>query len=123
MRNIEVDVSTDVAPEDEKRKHSVFEVVEADNTAKLIPYMHPDTRKHTFQYFFDKVHQVCDPIIELVEEDVIDVMQLRMGGSYLTEIKDLRFEGSDRGEIEDYFLKKDLEDERSEVISDCLLVK
>ena len=123
VRNIEVDVSTDVAPEDEKRKHSVFEVVEADNTAKLIPYMHPDTRKHTFQYFFDKVHQVCDPIIELVEEDVIDVMQLRMGGSYLTEIKDLRFEGSDRGEIEDYFLKKDLEDERSEVSSDCLLVK
>ena len=114
VRNIEVDVSgksTDFNPEDDKREHSVFEVVEADNTAKLIPYMHPDTRKHTFQYFFDKVHQVCDPIIELDEEDVIDVMQLRMGGSYLTEMKDLRLEGSDRGEIEDYFLKKDLEDE------------
>ena len=122
VRNIEVDVSvkyTDFAPEDEKRKHSVFEVVEADKTAASIPYMHPDTRKHTFQYFFDKVHQVCDPIIELIEEDVIDVMQLRMGGSYLTEIKDLRFEGSDRGEIEDYFLKKDLEGETSEVIVDC----
>ena len=126
VRNIEVDVSgksTDFNPEDDKREHSVFEVVEADNTAKLIPYMHPDTRKHTFQYFFDKVHQVCDPIIELDEEDVIDVMQLRMGGSYLTEMKDLRLEGSDRGEIEDYFLKKDLEDERSEVSPLCLLVK
>lgn len=114
VRNIEIEdsrKSSDFDPEDEKRKHSVFDFVEADNTFQTIPYMHPDTRKHTFQYFFDKVHQVCDPIIELVEEDVIDVMQVRMGGSYLTEIKDLRQEGSDRAEIEDFFLKKDLEDE------------
>ena len=123
VRNIEVDIevgskkSTDFNPEDEQRKRNVFDFVGADMTAKIIPYMHPDTRKHTFQYFFDKVHQVCDPIEELIEEDVIDVMQFRMGGSYLTEIKDLRLEGSDRGEIEDYFLKKDSEDktERSEV--------
>ena len=121
VRNIEVDVSgrtsTDSNSEDEKRNRSVFDFVGADNTAKMIPYMHPDSRQHTFQYFFDKVHQVCDPIEELVEEDVIDVMQCRMGGSYLTEIKDLRLEGSDRTEIEDYFLKKDSEAkaERSEV--------
>ena len=133
VRNIEIEdsrKSSDFDPEDEKRKHSVFDFVEADNTFQTIPYMHPDTRKHTFQYFFDKVHQVCDPIIELVEEDVIDVMQVRMGGSYLTEIKDLRQEGSDRAEIEDFFLKKDLEDEgkllgnttdSSEVSPDCSL--
>ena len=126
VRNIEVEVSsrksTDSSPEDEKRKHSAFDFVGADKTAKIIPYMHPDTRKHTFQYFFEKVHQVCDPIEELVEEDVIDVMQCRMGGSYLTEIKDLRLEGSDRGEIEDFFLKKDSED-KSEISEVKVCVK
>ena len=60
------------------------------------------------------------------------MMQFRMGGSYLTEIKDLRLEGSDRGEIEDYFLKKDLDaegnlsgsqSESSEVSCECLLAR
>ena len=86
--------------------------------------MHPATRKHTFEYFFDKVHQVCDPITEFVEEDVIVVMQFKMGGSYLTEIKDLRLDGSDRADIEEYFLKKDLDDDgkslriKGEMLSD-----
>ena len=87
--------------------HHAFDILDADKAKKNIPYMHPVTRKHTFEYFFDKVHQVCDPITELDEEGVMDVMQCRMGGSYLTEIKDLRIDGNDRSEIEEHFLRKD----------------
>lgn len=110
VRNIEV--SREAKENDQEGGgHRVFDLLDADNAKKNIPYMHPATRKHTFEYFFDKVHQVCDPITELDEEGVMDVMQCRMGGSYLTEMKDLRKDGNERSEIEEHFLRKDVKEE------------
>ena len=109
VRNIEV--WREGKENDQEGGQRVFDLLDADNAKKNIPYMHPATRKHTFEYFFDKVHQVCDPITELDEEGVMDVMQCRMGGSYLTEMKDLRKDGNDRSEIEEHFLRKDVKEE------------
>merc|ERR1719474_1560210 len=49
---------------------------------------------------------------ELTEEDYLDVMELRLGGSYLQEMKDLRSQNWDLEYIEQYFLAKDLEREQ-----------
>ena len=48
----------------------------------------------------------------LVEDDVLDVMQFRMGGSYLSEIKQLREQKWDLDYVETYFLQKDFEMEK-----------
>ena len=44
----------------------------------------------------------------MTEKEILDVEQLRMGGSYLQEMKQLRDEGADIESIEKYFLEKDL---------------
>ena len=68
--------------------------------------MHPSSRKHTFRFFFDRVNEVCSGK-SLTERDILDVMQFKMGGAFLTEIKDLRGKGWDRAGVEEFFLKKD----------------
>ena len=45
---------------------------------------------------------------------MLDVEQLRMGGSYLQEMKQLRADGTDIERIEKYFLQKDLQTELDE---------
>merc|ERR1719400_193513 len=65
-----------------------------------IPFMHPKTKMHTFRFWVDRVH-AC-----------LDVMELRLGGSYLQEMKDLRSQNWDLEYIEQYFLAKDLEREQ-----------
>jgi len=49
---------------------------------------------------------------ELTEEDYLDVMELRLGGSYLQEMKDLRSQNWDLEYIEQHFLAKDFEREK-----------
>ena len=44
----------------------------------------------------------------MTEKEILDVEQLRMGGSYLQEMKQLRDDGADIESIEKYFLEKDL---------------
>ena len=50
----------------------------------------------------------------MTEKEILDVEQLRMGGSYLQEIKQLREDGADIESIEKYFLEKDLQRELEE---------
>ena len=73
--------------------------------------MHPSRREHTFRYFFDKVHEVVESVgaDKLLDDDVLDIIQFRMGGSYLTEIKDLRQKDTELAAIEEFFLAKDIE--------------
>ena len=50
----------------------------------------------------------------MTEKEILDVEQLRMGGTYLQEMKQLRDEGADIEQIEKYFLQKDLQTELDE---------
>ena len=52
--------------------------------------------------------------MKMTEKEILDVEQLRMGGSYLQEMKQLREEGADIERIEQYFLGKDLQTELDE---------
>ena len=52
--------------------------------------------------------------MKMTEKEMLDVEQLRMGGSYLQEMKQLRAEGADIERIEKYFLQKDLQAEVDE---------
>ena len=52
--------------------------------------------------------------MKMTEKEILDVEQLRMGGSYLKEMKQLRSEGADIERIEEFFLQKDLQTELEE---------
>ena len=52
--------------------------------------------------------------MKMTEKEILDVEQLRMGGSYLQEMKQLRSEGADIERIEEFFLQKDLQTELEE---------
>ena len=103
-----VDNKPDMKKVEEKKGRSVFDILDADYLAKMIPYMHPDSKICTFGFFFDRVHEVCDGN-GLTEKEVVDVIQFRMGGSYLVELKQLRSQGKNLKSIEQYFLEKDIE--------------
>ena len=80
--------------------------MDADYVKRTLPYMHPDTKKHTFKFFEERVHEVVDGK-GLLENDILDVMEFRMGGSYLVEMKQLRSQNWDLDYVENYYLKKD----------------
>ena len=50
----------------------------------------------------------------MTEKEILDVEQLRMGGSYLQEMKQLWSEGADIERIEEFFVQKDLQTELEE---------
>ena len=85
--------------------------MDTDHVKRTVPYMHPDTKKHTFKFFEERVHKVVDGK-GLLENDILDVMEFRMGGSYLVEMKQLRSQNWDLDYIENYYLQKDIEMEK-----------
>ena len=91
-----------------KKIRNVFDILDADYIKRTIPYMHPSSKKHTFRFFEDRVHDVVDGK-GLLENDVLDVMEFRMGGSYLAEMKQLRGQKWDLDYIENYYLQKDID--------------
>ena len=52
--------------------------------------------------------------MKMTEKEILDVEQLRMGGSYVQEMKQLRSEGANIERIEEFFLQKDLQTELEE---------
>eukprot|EP00091_Calanus_sinicus_P013260 TRINITY_DN2946_c0_g1_i1.p4 TRINITY_DN2946_c0_g1~~TRINITY_DN2946_c0_g1_i1.p4 ORF type:complete len:106 (-),score=37.20 TRINITY_DN2946_c0_g1_i1:1128-1445(-) len=72
---------------------------------KKIPEMHPETKKHTFKDWFEILYSVCDPK-DLTDDQCVDVMEVLMGGSYLTELKQMKDEEFSLNKIEKHFLKK-----------------
>ena len=117
-------LSRNIEPKDNQRRsasttnppkrRNVFEIVDADFIKRMIPFMHPSSRNHTFKYFLEKVDEVVETVGEdkLIDEDILDIMQFRMGGSYLAEIKELRSKHSSLDSIKRFFRNKD--DEREE---------
>ena len=96
------------------KTRNVFDFVDADFVKRMIPFMHPSSKNHTFKYFLEKVDEVVKTIgkDKLIDEDILDLMQFRMGGTYLSEMKDLRSAHTRIEIIREYFAKKD--DERDE---------
>jgi hypothetical protein len=78
---------------------------------KKIPYMHPETRTSSFNDFFVEVEKVAVKK-ELEEEQTLDVMEIKMGGSYRTDIVDLRSQKQNREEIEKHFIEIDAREQR-----------
>ena len=74
---------------------------------KKIPLMHPETKKHTFEEWFEILYSVCDPK-ELTDDQCVDVMGVLMGGSYLTELNEMKAKEFSLNKIEKHFLKKDV---------------
>ena len=74
---------------------------------KRIPMMHPETKKHTFEEWFEILYSVCDPK-DLTDDQCVDVMEVLMGGSYLTELKEMKAKEYSLNKIEKHFLKKDV---------------
>ena len=108
MKNLETNSADEfnIKRIETKKERSVFDILNADYLSKMIPYMHPDSQRCTFRFFFDRVHEVCDGKGR-TEKDILDVIQIRMGGSYLAELKDLRCKGKDLEFIKEYFIEKD----------------
>ena len=105
-----------------KKERNIFDILDADYLTRMIPYMHPDSQKCTFRFFFDRVHEVCDGK-GLGENEIIDVIQFRMGGSYLAETKILRGQQKNLVDIEKYFLQKDKNLESEKIKKEKLLKK
>ena len=95
-------------PRDEKEKEK-FDLNDKDY--QKIPYMHPETRTCSFDYFFAKVEKISQKK-DLVEEQALDVMELKMGGSYRTDIVDLRSQQQNKDKIEEHFLMIDAKEEK-----------
>ena len=109
-----------------KQKRNIFDFLDADYLKRMIPFMHPDSKNHTFKYFIDKVHEVVDSVadtIKLVDDEVLDIMQFRMGGSYLSEMKDLRLSDTEIAAIKQFFLDKDNERDAENARKQQLLTK
>ena len=82
---------------------------EDDPDFEKIPFMHPDNKDKTFREHFDSLYSVCDPK-EFTDAQCTDVMEIRMGGSYLNELKELKDNNADLDSIELHFLSKDIQD-------------
>ena len=88
---------------------SVFDKNDPD--FKRIPFMTPENKDNTFKEYFNILYDVCDPK-GFSDEQCLDVMQFKMGGTYLDELIDLRSQNTDLDSLELHFLSKDITQEK-----------
>ena len=64
---------------DNSPTRNVFDLVDADFIKRMIPFMHPKSRNHTFKYFLDKVDEVVESVGEekILNSEILDLMQYR----------------------------------------------
>jgi len=75
-----------------------------------IPFMYPGKEPCTWRFWIDLVHELLDPLKadgKLDEKQYLDIMQARMGGKHLKDMKRMRAQKKDRPFIEQYFLGLD----------------
>merc|ERR1719342_188448 len=71
---------------------------------------------HTFEEWFGILYSVCDPK-GLTDEQCLDVMGIRMGGSYLQELKQMRKKAETFPILNCISLRKILKEERMRIES------
>jgi len=84
----------------------VFTVINKDTIKSEVPYMSPSIKNLTFKQFIDKIQELVKGK-GLTHREILDIMEFRMGGVYLQELKELRQNGATLQEVVEYFLKKD----------------
>ena len=48
--------------ENEEKKRNIIDLLDGDYINRMIPFMHPETKIHTFKYFIERVHEVVDNV-------------------------------------------------------------
>ena len=86
----------------------VFTVLSRETVKTEVPYMSPCSKNLTFKQFIDSVQKLVKGK-GLTHREVLDIMEFRMGGSFLQELRDLRANGASLAEVVEYFLTKDAE--------------
>lgn len=84
-----------------------FSVVSREDVMARIPFMVPGNNAHTFKEFIEKVKKVVEGK-GLTHREILDIMESRMGGSYLTDMRQLRAQHKTLAEVVDFFLAKDI---------------
>ena len=86
----------------------VFTVIDRNTVKTDVPFMSPLTKNMTFKQFIDSVQKLTRGA-GLTHREILDIMEFRLGGAYLQELRDLRAEGASLMDVVAYFLKKDAE--------------
>merc|ERR1712192_291010 len=96
---------------DEEEEPEPVEIeVEAGFDLNNLPFMYPRKEPCTWRFWIDLVHELLDPLKtdgKLDEKQYLDIMQARMGGKHLKDMKRMRAHKKDRPFIEQYFLGLD----------------
>merc|ERR550534_2841539 len=86
----------------------VFSMIDRETVKDQVPFMSPSIKNLTFKQFIDKVQKLVKGR-GLTHREILDIMEFRLGGLYLQEMRDLRGGGATLAEVVEYFLKKDVE--------------
>merc|ERR1719339_495045 len=86
----------------------VFSMIDRETVKDQVPFMSPSIKNLTFKQFIDKVQKLVKGR-GLTHREILDIMEFRLGGLYLQEMRDLRGTGATLAEVVEYFLKKDVE--------------
>ena len=87
-------------------KRNVFTVISKEVVKTEIPFMSPSTKNLTFKQFLDSVQRLTRGA-GLTHREILDIMEFRMGGEFLQELREIRANGAGLYEVVEYFLKKD----------------
>ena len=85
-----------------------FSVINREKVKTEVPYMSPAIRNLTFKQFIDSVQRLTKGA-GLTHREILDIMEFRMGGTYLQELRELRDNGATLAEVVEHFLRKDAE--------------
>ena len=83
------------------KEEKVFNLEDPDFRPVL--FMEPENKVHTFQEWFEIVYSVCD-LKGLSKYQCLDVMELCMGGLYLTELQDMKAQHNSLKAIEKHLI-------------------
>merc|ERR1711971_969985 len=87
-------------------KRNVFTVISKEVVKTEIPFMSPSTKNLTFKQFLDSVQRLTKGA-GLTHREILDIMEFRMGGEFLQELREMRANGAGLYEVVEYLLKKD----------------
>jgi len=90
----------------------VFTVISRETVKTEVPYMSPNVKNLTFKQFIDSIQRLVKGR-GLTHREVLDIMEFRMGGSFLQDLRDLRADGASLAEVVQYFLTKDADMRKS----------
>ena len=86
----------------------VFTVISKETVKTEVPYMSPCIKNMTFKQFLDCVQRLVKGK-GLTHREVLDIMEFRMGGTFLQELRELRANGASLADVVQYLLTKDAE--------------